>query len=793
MRMEQSTPSVDTFYQLLQEATPSPWAADTSDEQFSRLVRQGQALCGFLLRQGDAKASIFEEEGGTPSLEDYLFYYEWLDIAKQFLILWRNTTFGHLQAQLLVADGNLATEGFDSWQEAAAHQLNGASEALLDYLPKRERELAIDERAQRRQMESWGHQALPWPVYREQISTISSQLEDLYANQRMLHSDSQQLHDLRETIFRNIHAGLEELRALKEIAASTIAYIGENSQEHQGRIPVYLENQEQQLPRTNYGKVFNKQLEKGLEGLSGETQVPVAIEGAMIQVKEIDFRRYISRWLDSEVLPLLYEIWEVSTNIRNNLKMALINIRNRAILLTNENAEAADRANLSQELVQPLNSFIQQTGDRMLELEELHQVIHQRMGENFKLSSVFRQREFFLSVPLQSTINQFRNNQNQLLLQLQRWWKRQRKQVERWLTNVQKEDSMSLSEKIVRFVESRQVGKDNQAYTSIFLTRGYIGESFWVGRKAELKRVAAVVNSWKNGYRGTILLTGDRFCGKSLFGDLVSNRHFPNQTIRLSPNSTIQFQGRTFTTSYDLEEALNFVSKYRFDQPPLIWLDELELWHSPDFSISHNVERLGQHIDRNGTRIFYLVSAGNILRQQLEQNQHFDRHFQAVIPLDAMNQEEVYQAILIRHGATHKELVGEDGLPVEAAEFQQQANRLYRAANGNIGEALNLWAVSMKAISTEKVIQSKKSLFNLPNFIEADQAILLRTIMLEKRTNEYRLRKRFGPAFHPRYGEALLRLLSVGLVHRHLDGWLEIDEVAVNSIIRQLRNKQYIS
>ena len=76
---------------------------------------------------------------------------------------------------------------------------------------------------------------------------------------------------------------------------------------------------------------------------------------------------------------------------------------------------------------------------------------------------------------------------------------------------------------------------------------------------------------------------------------------------------------------------------------------------------------------------------------------------------------------------------------------------------------------------------------------EADQALVLRTIMLEKRTNEYRLRKRFGPAFNPRYAEALLRLLGVGLIQRHLDGWLEIDEVAVNSITRQLRAKQYIS
>ena len=205
------------------------------------------------------------------------------------------------------------------------------------------------------------------------------------------------------------------------------------------------------------------------------------------------------------------------------------------------------------------------------------------------------------------------------------------------------------------------------------------------------------------------------------------------------------------------------------------------------------MRRLGQHMDRNATRIFYMVSAGNALCQQLEQNQVFSRHFQATIALDNMSQEEIYQAILIRHGATHKELVNAEGLPVEATTFQQQTNRMHRIANGNIGEALNLWAISMDAVGNDKVIQNRTNFHSLPNFIEADQALILRTIMLEKRTNEYRLRKRFGPAFNPRYAEALLRLLGVGLIQRHLDGWLEIDEVAVNSITRQLRAKQYIS
>jgi len=238
--------------------------------------------------------------------------------------------------------------------------------------------------------------------------------------------------------------------------------------------------------------------------------------------------------------------------------------------------------------------------------------------------------------------------------------------------------------------------------------------------------------------------------------------------------------------------VLDFISKYRFDQPPLIWLDDLELWHDPSCTIHQNTRALLRHMDHHTNSIFYLIAAGNPLCGYLESNHQLSNHFQAILPLDSMSQEEVQQAILIRHGATHKELVTKEGKVLEPSAFEQAVGRVFRASGGNIGEALNLWAYQTQRRNEEQVYQTKTGFFQLPNFIEADQAILLRTILLEKRTTEYRLRKRFGPAFSPRYAEALLRLQGVGLLTRHLDGWLELNEAAANSIIRQLKNKQYL-
>ncbi|MEM9931749.1 MAG: hypothetical protein AAF840_18230, partial [Bacteroidota bacterium] len=189
----------------------------------------------------------------------------------------------------------------------------------------------------------------------------------------------------------------------------------------------------------------------------------------------------------------------------------------------------------------------------------------------------------------------------------------------------------------------------------------------------------------------------------------------------------------------------------------------------------------------------FLISCGDVLYEQLESNYDWSKHFQAVIDLDYMNVEEIRQAIVIRHGATHKALVNEQGLPLSPKSFQQLVNRVYRASNGNIGEALNRWAFLMEPAAEDQVKAQQERQYNLPDFLQPDIALLLRTMMIEKRTNEYRLRQRFGPAFNPGYAQALLRLLSVGLVQRHLDGWLEINEAVVNDIYRLLKTNQYLA
>ena len=783
------------FYDTIDKAIEDSWKQTKADLYLEALARNLQQLSEELITYGDENLNLDEDLTAGQILDNkevLIFYYHWLDAAKSFLLLWRNTLFENQKATILEAEGKLSTEGLLQLQLDSKEHIQIARQELNACFAKAEQQSKDKNQPFLKQLESWYKQEVPWPVYRKQITTISRQAAELMEQYELLKHSLKYVNEIKKIISTDLENCTEEVSNAMDMAVEGLTFIRQNVEEQTAKIPAFLEHQEAQILEKNHGEHLMRHLEQKLDRFAGESTISTVIRDSIILQKKIDFKRDISRWLDSEILPVLLEVWELNKQVKNSLKMALINIRNRALLITNEQHEEQNTELNSEGLCQPINNFLQQSTHIENELRGHAQVITGRLEEHFKLSGIFKEEAAFLSVPLQSTINQLRTNKNKAWDKTKAWWHKQGKKIDRLLSWVQEEDALSTSEKIVRYIENRMPKSSNQAYNSIFLTKGYIGESFWVGREQELRRMDVIIKQWKAGYRGTVLLTGNRFAGKSLFGDLISNRYFAQNTIRLAPNSTFFVEGRSFSTTYDLGDALAFISKNSIHSKNLVWLDDLELWQDTENTISQNVAALQTHIDKNFGRIFYLVSLSNQLSNQLNKSNELSRSFQAELPLNTMSLDEINEAIQIRHGATHKELVDKEGALIQGNKFKRLTARVYRTAHANIGEALNLWACGIEPLSGDKVINEAIPDYSLPGFLEADTALVLKILLLEKTSTEYRLRKRFGPAFNPKYSEALMRLLSLGLVKRQLDGWLEMNELAANDMIRLLREQGYL-
>jgi len=342
-------------------------------------------------------------------------------------------------------------------------------------------------------------------------------------------------------------------------------------------------------------------------------------------------------------------------------------------------------------------------------------------------------------------------------------------------------------------VDSRQFAEDNRQYINIFLVKGYIGESFVIGRQEELDHFKSVYDNWRQGYRGSILITGQRFSGKSLFAEYANIKVLNGKTIQLKPNMAYEINGRTFTSTYNLKETLGNITKHHHDTKPAIFIDDIELWYDKEVTLSSNIRELTRIIDKYSSKIFFVVTMSNWLQHKMNSVYGINSVFQADINLDRMSLEEIRQIISIRQGATYKELLNPEERKITEDEFNKITKRLHHNVDGNVGDALSKWAADTKYHDVNSVIMTNVLFQSIPDIDHKDTLLLLETIITARKTNEFYLHKFFGEAFKEKYSTLLQRMINVGLVTRNVDNLIQINSKVVNEVGQLLERKNYLT
>ena len=749
-----------------------------------------QNLVKWVVKVGDCAEMILKNtsEQSDQGLA-YMVHHQWSEEAKQVLVLWRDILFEYQKARILLIDkvtttGDieiLHTQSIQTLKKAIGSQKKGFTLGLSQL---------SDERFLNGKLEQWNILVDPWSVYKEQIEDIARQANILIVHYNSVEEIAESFEKISDESAKVALHIDQEVNHLKEMAEGAIKYIADYIEEP-NKIVFHLEAQEQQLNSPVNLEQFNLFLDNELIEHNKVIQAPIDTVNGLVRYKELNFGKGIRQWLESEILPSMYEMVDIAERVSNAMKMSLINIRNRAILLSKETKEirAAEQA---LPLDQPLHVLFENIESWQEEMHEIRQKMEGRLTASFRISHIYDQNQEFLPIPLQSTLNQLRIDQNRFWTKTKNWVMQRTTAFQKLRSTVLKEESLSNAEKIVRYVESRSYNHDHHHYDSIFTAEGYIGDSFCVGRAKELEHIVQLISNWREGYSGSVILHGQRFSGKTLFGDLVSHRYFHQDTIVLRPSNVINVYGRRLITDHNLGAALDFVHKYSRDRKNLVWIDDIELWNDKSISISENIHHLMRHLDKGTNRVFLMVSMNSSTMHHYDKLYGINETIPSRINLNQLSREEIRRAILIRHGATHKTLVNEKGQEMKSSEFNRLTNETHKNALGNIGEALRLWAYASTVTSEEQVSMSAMPLYDLPDFIDDDNAIILRAILLHKFTNEYELNKQFGPSFNKKYKIIIHRLMGVGILTRREDGRLQITDAVINSLTRLLAKHRHI-
>ena len=765
----------------------------TVDGPVEEMAQHIRELADTMIARGDTCPTGEEED--PLNLDCRLLHFVWAERAKHFLMLYRDVQLQLQVATLLVNEG---ASQRDQVADLYARSRTALQEALEEWesdYRAQHGDLARNEKQRRKQLNVWKLQHNPWPVYRHQLGELAGQSEGLAKEFVKLQREQKRFAALRQLLDEAIEAS-QQVMDRAELRARTLTEFistGDHELERPGLIASKLDDyitEEATLPRLDR---FTNAITAKTAQLTESMRVTVASDEGLLRYKEVNFRRATDQWVSAQVMPLLYELWEVAEQVGNGLNVAMVNVRNRALLLSNEVKAGHDVTFTNSSLAQPFVDFTERSQQRHRDYDTLRRRLEQRIARDLRLTSVYRTEPGFLPLPLQTGINAFTRRQSRWVTDVRNWLGEHVTGLNKLLGDAAREERLSISERTVRVIRQRSVSPDNAAYTNILMTRGYIGESFLVGRERETTHLAQLIDSWRLGYRGSVVLTGNRLAGKTLFGEMITNRFFAGKTIRLKPNAQLTVQGRRTKTTGDLAEALAFVQKYTLQSRPLVWIDDLELWWDNDHTLAQNARALGEHIDDYSGRIFYLVATTNAVYRHLDRFLALDRVFQSEINLDSFSLEDMQRAVLIRHGATQKQLVDAEGEPISETGFGQLVRRIYRATEGNVGDTINRWAYYTERVDDERVRQPRGRRYSLPAFLSPDTATLLTTLLLEKRSRDYRLRKLFGPAYTERYGSILQRLIRIGIVTRNNDGSLEVAESVANDVGRMLDAETYLS
>ena len=657
------------------DAAPNDWAL-TYDELVSRITSSWQEPVSLarVCSEGASLADMITDIGnahfaalldGSTTLRDpveHKFYtFVWPDLAKRFLNLWRNCAieWEHylvllLEEQRNEQTGQVLAEAFrqkllvaaDAWLRAGTVDALGN---LRSNQPHRERCLF-----------EWSLQNNPWPVFRNQFETLNKQFGAIQqgSDNRLAAANAvDQLRryviDLPEQLLGQYQTVLEGVARAKEILldenANTISRISTTRLQQ-------LETVELSDARLDTISHATAALVDALP----ERCIFYAVTGeGRVLLRDLALESEAGQWISSELIPEVQRATRVVETAAAEFSRSLVDIRNRVTLAREVDSAEAPTGGLADSseptavhrLVELLDGVHERISARQIEIETIGGYLRTLAQRELRLSRAYDSSLGFLEVSFEGSVSRIRGQQSEVFTAIASWFDAQINKLRRLTRRALGAEDLSIGERIIRTIQSRRPDPANDSYTSVLAARGFIGEAFHAGRENELARAVAAVEAWRSGFRGSVLVTGRRYSGKTHFVELIAGRHFENRLIRLLPKQQIDFAGRRLAPTADLAEALGFVRKYTSGQRLLVLIDDLELWCDRDHSLAANADALREALDTSSNRLMFLVTTSNWIMGHIAAATDLSGAFHVQINLDRMPVEDFVSTAIIRHAA----------------------------------------------------------------------------------------------------------------------------------------------
>lgn len=759
----------------------------TAEELYLFLLDQCPKLLLIYVKDGEEAFRDLDPNEIVSDPEIYLLHFSYPDRIKSLGLLCRDIMLQLSIAKLRKSEELITEKVFNAHFSDSLQLLVTEFEQSFSYFQQEREKMLSNREILQRKLESIKHLLNPWNLYRGQLLTLIEQFKEIDLSDNKLNQTIIHYFQIKELVIqmRGDVVSLNDLFSKK--AKESLAEL-KNLEDKVGLDQII--NGFGQLVNLAVGQdVRSETSMRTLEDIVNKLPVltvPIAAKEGYLIYRKIDIRKSVQKWLDYEILPYLIDLWDNEeasyshlTNVSSRVKNSLL-IAQKTQNLTGFHGE-----------IDSLSTIVSEQEETITKSKKMVQHIDEQLSTKFKVTEIYKEEEY-LKVPLQTNFARFTGNNPGNLGKLTHLAKQVFENLGKKVIEVTEKTPHQKLETALEILETRNGKESPDHYHSLFLNKNFIGDLFLVKRTSFESELEKIVNYWNKGQNRSLAVVGDPLSGKSTLLEFGTHLFQSNEVHFLKPDSDLTIEGRKYKNSKNLADTFTFIKRSISNSKPILVIDDLHLWRDSTNSLVANAVALVDFITSNTTKAFVIIGISNALRLHLDTRLSFSLGFTNLMNINTATMEEIYKAVMLRHGASHRPIFEKEGVLMNEVDLRKKISWLSKKYDYNIGAVLQAW-IFCTDIEPDSSIRFTEKETHLNDFLSTSELLILKNCLLFGYTTDLELKNLFTDRFELEFKPAIRKMLNIGILGRDGSGALIVKNTVRQDIYSILKYRELLA
>ncbi|HUX96437.1 MAG TPA: hypothetical protein VMV47_11965 [Bacteroidales bacterium] len=539
--------------------------------------------------------------------------------------------------------------------------------------------------------------------------------------------------------------------------------------------------------------------------------------GQSEEILSVPLRRLTRFYIESRFIGTTYDqLEQISDSCKNTIFIINDLLSLTRFNLENIPADLPDRKKVNDSIIKDACQHIIKEEDKIdLIRNDINQVIDNSLNEVFdklsayKINTTVAEYSWFIrehqSKKVKKTIRAyfynlrffFKNITVKALYSRSEWILLARKITETERKGISSNLILDLIESISP--NDKVTEKLPQYYKKLFSGRSSISEDFWIQRQKDEELFKTAINRVTSGYKGAILILGERNSGKSTFCRYTTSKLFRKEKVfHVSPVYSGSILVEDFTAElskvtstqgniYEIMEAQTTNCVFVFH--------DIELWWERSTDGLKVINVILNLINEFSKRFIFVINMNPYAYDLINKLTNFQEIFISIIHLKPFDSKEIRELIIRRHRSSGLKFILKKTSEEELSEISiaRLFNKYFSFSEGNPGTALKSWLANITKASENNISIRYPNLPEMKILESLDDSwkTVLIQLVLHKRLTYNKLNRIFSND-QTRIKDILNALLRTGLIEERNEDLFVVNTYIEPHLIRIFRKEELL-